>query len=264
MKRGSGEGRRFLTHKGPRRQMHANPVLELHCDLLVGLFVPTLPDLHSRIAQSGQATHFAVPEQALASPKQPGHWSLTDWGIPVACRGISLLAACTQLLLDLIPAVRHGGRRLRTLNGFAHCHTIKTCRSVGPLGLGPLVILRLRGPGPESGVKTKLTSDLRGPGVGPSLVRAGSRLRRQRTTGAHYPNVLRGRKATRTLAVNAIPSPSPLFNGFKFEPQDARGCWLSAICSGVLSQKMQNQLLKSEPSFWISEFADTQSQFRCG
>mmetsp|Transcript_93627 Transcript_93627/g.222605 ORF Transcript_93627/g.222605 Transcript_93627/m.222605 type:complete len:208 (+) Transcript_93627:735-1358(+) len=52
-------------------QRMARGVLELHRDLLVGLFVPALPDL----------------------PK----------------------TTCTQLLLDLIPAVRHGGRRLRTV-----------------------------------------------------------------------------------------------------------------------------------------------------
>ena len=41
-------------------------------------------------------------------------WALTDSGNSAIARS-HLAAACTQLLLDLIPAVRHGGRRLRTL-----------------------------------------------------------------------------------------------------------------------------------------------------
>ena len=53
------------------------PLLELHRDLLVGLFVPALPDLR---CMRPECVICSTGRQVMASPKQPGHSRIR--GIP--------------------------------------------------------------------------------------------------------------------------------------------------------------------------------------
>jgi hypothetical protein len=104
--------------------------LELYRNFLVRLFVSPLPNLHNLLClpRRKHVLCFAANCQSVtskASPKQPQHSKLTEWGALTDRNGTvqreqsSLVSnihicfmqtsvrTCTQLLLNLIPAVRH-------------------------------------------------------------------------------------------------------------------------------------------------------------